>query len=220
VALDGERVLVASAFLDKEKEGDRALFCLDAKTGDIRWRTPLKYNPWGGPSVINDVIVVTGSTIGYDTKLLKQAKGDVTALDLATGKEKWRKELNAGVVSCAALTKELAVVSCTDGKVRAYQLGSGQLNWSYAAQAPLFAPPAVAGERVHVGDLKGVVHAIDLASGARQWTLDLAAHPQVNSPGMIYGGPAIQGGQLFVATCNLEGPWARKPTCVVCIGEK
>jgi outer membrane protein assembly factor BamB len=220
VAVVGESVLVASAFLEKEKEGDRALFCLNAKTGDIRWRTPLKYNPWGGPSVIGEIVVVSGSTIGYDTKLLKQAKGAVAAFDVVTGKEKWVKELNAGVVSCAALTKELAIVSCTDGKVRAYQLATGQLQWSYDAKAPLFAPPATAGDRVYVGDLKGLVHAIDLRAGAGQWTLDLASHPEVKSSGMIYGGPAVQGGRLFVATCNLEGPWARKPTCVVCIGEK
>jgi outer membrane protein assembly factor BamB len=221
VAVVGERVLVTSAFLDKEQEGDRALFCLDAKTGDIRWRTPLKYNPWGGPSVMGDQVIVSGSTIGYDLKILKQAKGEVAAFDLATGKEKWRKELNAGVVSCAALKKELAIVCCTDGKVRAYQLASGQLKWSYDAQAPLFAPPAVAADRVvYAGDLKGVVHAVDLATGKRTWTLDLAGHPEVKSPGMIYGGPIVDGGRLFVATCNLEGPWARKPSCVVCIGEK
>ena len=220
VTVVGDRVLAASAFLDKEKEGDRALFCLDAKTGNILWRTPLKYNPWGGASVMGDVIVVPGSTIGYDTKLLKQAKGSVAAFDLATGKEKWHKELNAGIVSCAALTKELAVVSCTDGKVRAYQLGSGQMQWSYDAQSPVFAPPAVAAERVYVGDLKGVIHAVDIGSGVRQWTLDLASHPEVKSPGMIYGGPALHAGRLYVATCNLEGPYARKPTCVVCIGKK
>jgi outer membrane protein assembly factor BamB len=48
VAVVGERVLVASAFLDKEQVGDRALYCLDAKSGKIRWRQPLKFNPWGG----------------------------------------------------------------------------------------------------------------------------------------------------------------------------
>jgi outer membrane protein assembly factor BamB len=220
VTVVGDRVLAASAFLDKEKEGDRALFCLDAKTGNILWRTPLKYNPWGGASVMGEVIVVPDSTIGYDTKLLKQAKGGIAVFDLATGKEKWHKELNAGIVSCAALTKELAIVSCTDGKVRAYQLDSGQMQWSYDAQSPVFAAPAVAGECVYVGDLKGVIHAVDVGSGVRQWTLDLASHPEVKSPGMIYGGPALHAGRLYVATCNLEGPYARKPTCVVCIGKK
>ncbi len=36
VAVAGDRVLAASAFLDKEKVGDRALVCLDARTGDDR----------------------------------------------------------------------------------------------------------------------------------------------------------------------------------------
>jgi hypothetical protein len=37
---------------------------------------------------------------------------------------------------------------------------------------------------------------------------------------MIYGGPVVQRGRLYVATCNLEGRLASKPTVVVCIGEK
>jgi hypothetical protein len=36
VAVAGDRVLVASSFLDREKEGDRALFCLDAGTGKVQ----------------------------------------------------------------------------------------------------------------------------------------------------------------------------------------
>jgi hypothetical protein len=52
-----------------------------------------------------------------------------------------------------------------------------------------------------------------------KWKLDLAADP-VKAPGMVYGGPVVHGGRLFVATCNLEGPFARQPTAVVCIGEK
>jgi outer membrane protein assembly factor BamB len=221
VAVAGDRVLVASAFLDKEMKGDRALFCLEAKTGKILWRAPLQHNPWGGPSVAGDLAVVGGSTIGYEPKMLKQARGEIAALDLATGQVKWRKQLSAaGIVSCVALAKELAIASCTDGKVRAYQLNTGQLQWSYDAKAPLFAPPAVAGNVVYAGDLKGVVHAIDLAAGTPKWTLDLSTHAEVKSPGMIYGGPAIHAGRLFVATCNLEGAFARRATVVVCIGDK
>jgi outer membrane protein assembly factor BamB len=39
VTVTGGKVLVASAFLDKEKLGDRSLFALDAKTGEIKWQT-------------------------------------------------------------------------------------------------------------------------------------------------------------------------------------
>jgi outer membrane protein assembly factor BamB len=221
VTVVGDKVLVASAFLDKEKVGDRALFCLDAKTGEVKWRAPLKLNPWGGPSVIGDTIIVSGSTIGYDTKALKEAKGDLTAINLADGKEKWRKEITTGgVIGCAALTDDVAVVTATDGKVRAFNLTDGERRWIYDAKTPLFAPAAVAGGVVYAGDLKGVMHAINLANGEKKWTLDLGTDPDVKAPGMIYGGPIVHGGRIYVATCNIEGTFAQKPTVVVCIGEK
>src|SRR5262249_35683124 len=63
VAVAGDRVLAASAYLDKEKVGDRALYALDAKTGAVKWRTPLALNPWGGPTVSGDTILLGGSSI-------------------------------------------------------------------------------------------------------------------------------------------------------------
>jgi outer membrane protein assembly factor BamB len=219
VNVAGDRVLVASAYLDKEKAGDRALFCLDVRTGGVVWRTALPFNPWGGPSVAGDLVVLGGSTIGYDPKALKGAKGFVAAYGLADGKERWRKDVPAGVVSCVALSKDLAVATATDGKVRAFELGTGERRWIYDARAPFFAPPAVAGDVVYAGDLAGVLHAIDLGTGAGRWKLDLGAEP-VKAPGMIYGGPAVHGGRLYLATCNLEGAAARRPTVVVCIGDK
>jgi outer membrane protein assembly factor BamB len=219
LAVAGERVLVASAFLDKEKVGDRALFCLNSKTGDIVWRTPLSINPWGGPSLSGDLVVVGGSTIGYDPNDLKKARGVVAAYNLADGKEKWKKAVPAGIVSCVALTKERAIATATDGKVRAFDLQTGERRWIYDGKTSFFAPVALSADVAYAGDLRGVIHAINLADGSARWKLDLAADP-VQAPGMIYGGPTLQGGHLFVATCNLQGPNARKPTVVVCIGEK
>lgn len=216
----GERVLVGSAFLDMEKVGDRALYCLDAKKGNITWRSPLKFNPWGGASVSGDLAVVSGSSIGYDTRVLKGAKGQMAAIDLATGKEKWRKDVPGGIVACAALADGAAVASATDGKVRAFELSNGERRWIYEAKAPLFAPVAVAGNVVYAGDLKGVLHAIDIKTGQEKWKLDLGSHADVKSPGMIYGGPVVHDGRIYLATCNLEGPLAREATVVVCIGDK
>jgi len=220
VALAGDRVLATSAYLEHEQVGDRALFALDAASGTIKWRTPLTLNPWGGPTVAGDTIVVGGSNIRYDPKDIAGARGDIAAYTLADGKEKWRKELKGGVLSCAAVADGLAVVTATDGKVRAFDLKTGELRWHYDAKAPFFAAPALAGGVVYAGDLKGVLHAIGLADGSAKWTLDLGKDPAVAAPGMIYGGPVVHGGRVYVATCNLEGPNAGKPTTVVCVGEK
>ena len=118
-----------------------------------------------------------------------------------------------------ALADGLAVITATDGKVRAYDLADGGSRWTYDTKSNCFAPAAIAGGMVYVGDLKGVLHAIDLATGGERWTLDLGKQQEVQAPGMIYGGPVVQQGKLYVATCNLEGPNAGQPTVVVCIGE-
>lgn len=214
----GGKIVVASAFLDKEKVGDRAVHCLDADTGEAVWRTPLTHNPWGGASIVDGTAVVGTSTISFDTKLVKGAKGEVLAIDMKDGSVRWKKEFPGGILGCVAATKDVAVFACTDGKVRALALRDGERRWIYDAKMTIFASPAIAGDTVYVGDLKGVIHAIDLKGGNGKWTLDLGTHAATRAPGMIYGGISIADGKLFVATSNLEGPFARQPTVVVCIG--
>jgi outer membrane protein assembly factor BamB len=220
VTVAGDKVLVCSSFLDMEKLGDRALICLDAKSGDVVWRKSLKLNPWGGASVAGKQVIVTGSSIGYYPNALKGAKGMIAAFDLATGTEQWSKDITGGVVGCAALADGAAVVTATDGKVRAFNLADGGRRWIYDSKVPYFAPAAIAKNTVYAGDFKGAIHAIDLTAGSKQWVLDLGTAPETQSPGMVYGGPAVRGGRVYVATCNLEGPFARQPTVVVAIGEK
>jgi outer membrane protein assembly factor BamB len=98
-------------------------------------------------------------------------------------------------------------------------MATGERQWIYDAKHPLFAPAAIAKDIVYAGDLASVIHAIDLNGGAGLWKLDLGAHPKVQAPGMIYGGPVVSGGRLYAATCNLQGPAAGGKTVVVCIGE-
>jgi outer membrane protein assembly factor BamB len=219
ILVAGDKVIAASAYLDKEKEGDRAVFGLDAATGKELWRAPLTHNPWGGPTLAGDTVIVTTSSIAYTTKGLETAKGEVVALDLATGKEKWRKPIPGGVLGCAAATKDATLFTATDGKVRAFDLKDGSRKMIYDAKAPFFAPPAVVGDTAYAADLNGVVHAIDLKTGAATWTLDLGKEP-LKLPGSNYGGVTVHGGKLYLATCNLEGPFARQPTIVACIGGK
>jgi len=214
----GGKIVVASAFLDKEKVGDRAVYCLNADTGETVWRTPLTYNPWGGASIVGNTAIVGTSTISFDTKLVKGAKGEVMAIDMKDGSVRWKKEFPGGILGCVAATEDVAVFACTDGKVRALAIKDGERRWIYDAKATIFASPAIAGDTVYVGDLKGIVHAIDIKGGSGKWTLDLGTNPATKSPGMIYGGISIADGKLFVATSNLEGPYARQPTVVVCIG--
>ena len=217
IAVVANRVLVASAYLDLEKIGDRALYCLDAADGSTLWRTPLPFNPWAGPTVANDTVILGCSSIRFDPKDIPNAKGQVLAADLNTGSLRWTKDLPAGVISPIAVAGNLAIFTATDGKVRALNLTDGQEKWARDAKAPFFAGPAVDAQTVYVADLKGAVHALSLNDGRKLWTLDLAADP-VKAPGMVYGSPLLHKGRLYLATCNLET--AQQKTVVVCIGDR
>lgn len=222
VNLVGDKLLVPTAYLDKEKVGERALYALNAATGETIWKRDLAFNPWGGATVAGEIAIVPGSSIGYYYKEIKTAKGDVTAIDLKTGEVKWRKEIpTGGVVGCVAVSEGLAVCTATDGKVRAFKLGDGERAWIYDCKMPTFAPPAIAGGVVYVVDLASTVHAIDLKSGpagAVKWTMPLAK--EIGASSMDYGGVTVHGGKLFIGTCNIEGPNVGKETAVVCIGSK
>jgi len=217
----GDKLLVGSAFLDDEKQGDRAIYCLSAKDGSTLWRQPLKFNPWAGASVEGDIVVVAGSNIRLEPKFIPQAQGEIAAFSLADGKPRWPpRPVKGGVISSVALHGGLAIFTATDGKVRAINLADGRLKWTYEAKAPFFAGPAATGSTVYAADLKGIVHAIGAADGKEQWKLDLATDPAVKVPGMVYGSPIVHEGRLYVATCNVEGENSRQPTVVVCIGER
>jgi outer membrane protein assembly factor BamB len=219
VAVVEDRVLAASAYLDDEKAGERALVCLAAKDGEVVWKTPLKLNPWAGPTV-GPYVLVGCSSIRLDPKALAGATGEVVAVELDTGQVRWRKEVPGGVLSAVAVRAGLAVFTATDGRVRAWDAFTGQERWSYDAKAPFFAGPAVTDQAVYVADLKGVVHALGLADGKKQWALGLAADPAVKSAGMVYGSPVVHGGRLYLATCNLGDTREKSANVVVCIGDK
>ncbi len=219
VNLAGDKLLVPTAYIEKEKVGERALYALNPATGETVWKRELTFNPWGGATVAGDLAIVPGSSIGYYYAQVKGAKGDVTAIDLKTGDVKWRKEIpTGGALGCAAVADDVVIATATDGKVRAFKLADGEKAWIYDCKVPVFAPPAIAGGVVYAADLLGTVHAIDLKTGNAKWTFSIAK--ETGAPGMVYGGITVHGGKIVVATCNLEGPTAGKETVIVCLGTK
>lgn len=211
------KVLAGSAFLDVERKGDRALFCLSADDGRVLWKSPLRFNPWGGPSVAEGRVVVPCSSIRYDPQKVGSAQGEVVAVKLSDGSVDWRFETGAGVLGSVALAGGSAVFADTSGRIRALDVRTGQLRWEHRGEHPFFAAPAVAGETVYAADLKGGVRAVGLRDGKLLWKLEAAA--AAGAPGLVYGSPAVQGGRIYLATCNVEGEWAGQGTILLCIGE-
>ena len=135
--LAGDKLIAASAYVEEDKAGKRVLECLKADDGATLWETPLDVNPWGGPTVAGDLVLVGCSNIRFDKKLLRQAKGQIVAVELATGKVRWKKDVPGGVLSPVAVSGDTAVFTATDGHVYAWDAATGNEKWSYDAQDAL-----------------------------------------------------------------------------------
>ena len=218
VLVSGDKVYVTSAFLDKEKLGERVVVCLNAADGAELWKAPLKYNAWAGATLAGDRVIVPCSNIRYDPKELTMAKGEVVALKVADGSVEWRKDMTA-ILATAAVSGDLAVICDVEGQVRALDVKTGNPKWATKVGAAFFAGPAVAGGTIYAADIDGMVHAVGLADGKARWKLDLGTDAGVKAPGMVYGSPVVHGGKLYVGTCNIEGKWTGQETVIVCIGE-
>lgn len=218
VAVVGDKVIAASAHLDQENSGDRALHCLGAADGAMKWRTELKLNPWSGATVAGNFALVGCSNIRFDPAEVKNGKGEVLAVNIADGLVKWRKDVEGGVLSSIAVAGKLAVYTATDKKVYAVDVETGNPMWEYAAKAPFFAGASVAGDMVYVADLNGNVHCLSLADGKLIWKLDVGK--ETRAPGNIFGSPVVADGKVYVATCNIGAAGGAAKNVVVCIGEK
>jgi len=218
-ALAGDFVLVASAYLDEEKVGLRSLLCLKAADGSLVWEAPLKLNPWAGATVAGQLVLVGCSNIRFDRKLIERARGEIVAVDLASGKVRWQQELAGGILSAIAVKGNVAVCTTTAGKAIGWDCATGQRLWEYEAKQPFFGGAAIAGDTVYVADLKANVHALGLADGKEQWTYDVASDLSVQSRSMVFGSPTVHGGDIYLATCNLEGE-VDQPSYIACLSDK
>ena len=215
----GDFVIATSAFLDEEKLGLRSVICMKVSDGSIVWEAPLELNPWSGPTVSGQTVLVGCSSIRFDRKILAQAKGEVVALDLATGKVKWRKPLAGAVLSSVAVKGDTAIYACTDMTIVARNVETGVRKWTYTGKQPFFGGVAIAGDSVYAADLYAGVHALNFADGVVQWDLDLAANDSVQSKSMVFGSPVVHGGDIYVATCNPDGETVQT-SYVVCLSDK
>jgi len=215
----GDFLIAASAYLEEEKEGKRSVICLKKSDGSLVWETPLELNPWSGPTVSGQTVLVGCSSIRFDRKILDKAKGEIVALDLATGQVKWRKATAGAILSPIAAKGDLLIYAGTDKFVIARNIATGERKWSFEGKQPFFAGVAIAGDSVYAADLYATVHGINLADGVLQWKMDLATDAAVQSKSMVFGSPVVHGGDVFVATCNPDGE-SVQTSYVVCLSDK
>ena len=160
--------------------------------GGFAWRVRAGGAIRSSPSIFGR-LVVFGSGDGF-----------VYAVDAASGRTKWKRDVRAAVTGSAAVTERLTYVTDIRGDVIALSTADGTPVWRVSTGTPIPFPwghestdyytssPTVANGMVVVGGSDGHVYALDARTGARLW--------RTPTGGRVRSSPAIANGVVYVGS--------------------
>jgi outer membrane protein assembly factor BamB len=143
------------------------VYAFDRKSGVVRWQRPFE----GG---VPGDLLRTGETIYALTM-----RGDLVALDLATGALQWTFSGGARNADrppgSPAMAGDRVVFTSRSGGVYAVATATGRLLWKRELGGDLNTSVSVVGDGVYVGSMKGTAYLLKVGSGEIEASFDAGA---------------------------------------------
>ncbi len=185
-----------SLLLNWDQEADSMLYCLDAKTGETRWKTAREeHSSWNTPLVVE---------FGGTTSVVVNGTNRVRAYDLANGKELWQcggMTVNAipspvtqnGVVYCMSGYKgSLACAISLDSKGDITD--TDKALWRHKQGTPYVGSPLLVGDRLYfTDDTKPFLTSLDIQTGKP--VLD---HVRLAGQNSFYASPVAAADRIYL----------------------
>ena len=125
--------------------------------------------------------------------------GTVAALDAASGKRRWKVDVDTELSGGVGVGGDLVLVGNTRGRVIAMESATGRELWRASVSSEVLAPPAADWDVVVVQTLDGKVTGLDAATGARRWTHD-SSNPLLTLRGTA--APLLSEGVAYAALAS------------------
>jgi outer membrane protein assembly factor BamB len=174
------------------KSGKRTTAEISGTTFSPSWTYAVR----NGGHVLATPVSVDGIAVATGTN------GDVAALGLQDGGERWTRVLDSGIGSTPAVTRGRVIVSTLEGQLYSLQLQTGAVNWqqpfggisNYSSPVIIDEGPGSCGSIVlPAGFPSQDVSRIDLLTGKTDWRTAKGAIAD-----LMYASPAIAGQQAVV----------------------
>ncbi|MEQ8584421.1 MAG: PQQ-binding-like beta-propeller repeat protein [Thalassobaculaceae bacterium] len=149
----------------------------------------------------DETSLLTQPLVVGDTVLVLDSEAHLRALDAATGRERWHRELRpdeeddavypGGIVADA----ENVYAATGFGEALSFSIADGSENWRVRLPGPIRGAPAIADGRLFAFTLENRTVALSTADGARIWE-----HQGITEIASLLGGaaPAVQGSTVLV----------------------
>ena len=97
-------------------------------------------------------------------------RGDVVALNLATGRVAWRTQTHAPLSGGTAASTDLVVVGSSDGQLIALKPENGAIVWKARVNGEVLAPAAISPRLIALRTVDGKLHALSPGDGHELWS--------------------------------------------------
>jgi outer membrane protein assembly factor BamB len=133
-----------------------------------------------------------GAVVSGKTVIVTNTGGEVKAMDLKTGSEKWVYPTGAKIYGTPAVCSRIVIAVSANGMVQALNLSNGDLLWNFDTGQPSVASPVISGGRVFVTGSSGICQALDMTDGTLIWS-NSTIDGFVETKPIIYKGMLIFG---------------------------
>lgn len=140
------------------------------------------------------------AAIADGTVYVPDLEGRLYALDLRTGKERWRIDVGEDVKSSPLVAGGTVYFGDEAGRVHARDAKTGAERWTFTAGGPVSGGLNLGGDGAKAcllaGSYDNSLYCLDPATGKARW--------QVETAGYVHGSPAIHEGTAMMSGCDGE----------------
>jgi outer membrane protein assembly factor BamB len=166
---------------------DGAVYCLDAETGQRKWR-------YQTDDIVQATPVVVGNRV-----FVASFDGRVTALSLASGEPLWRHATGFPIPADLAVAGDVVLAGSRSYELLALATGDGDPVWKrYFWFSWIDSSPSVEGGVAYIGSSDGLkLSALNTKTGDALW--------ETRVPGWSWGRPSVTATSVFEGTVGTTG---------------
>lgn len=132
--------------------------------------------------------------IADNTIFIGDPDGRFFAIDLTTGKEKWRAEFETGFVASAAYIDNVIYIGDYDGVLRALDAATGKESWTFKAEMQIDASPTAYGNNLLVTSEDGTLYCVKRNNGELVWKYETGDQ--------LRCGASLAGDRTYLGGCD------------------
>ena len=139
--------------------------------------------------------IESSAAIAGGTVYVGSQSADLLAIDLQTGKLRWKYKAKDGIgESSPAVHDGVVYVGDMAGLLHAVRAADGHEIWTFKTEAEIRSSPVVAGDRILIGSYDGNLYCLSARDGKLLWKFTTGSY--------VHATPMISDGIAYIAGCD------------------